>query len=185
MKYFRKIESERLYLSPINVDDYEIYTKWANDKRVMLNLGAYGNLLSANAEKEFLEKLSKEKYNFSIVLNSDELIGSISLMNPDYINQNAELGIFIGEEKNRGKGYGTEAIIAILNFGFNVLNLNNIMLKVYEFNECGIKAYKKAGFKEFGRRHKDFYYNNKYYDSIYMEILRSDFNEKYDNGKIS
>jgi RimJ/RimL family protein N-acetyltransferase len=185
MKYFRKIESERLYLSPINIDDYEIYAKWANDKKVMLNLGAYGNILNAQAEKEFLEKLSREMYNFSIVLNNDELIGSISLMDLNYVNQTATLGLFIGEEEKRGQGYGTEAIKAMLDFGFSVLNLNNIMLTVFEFNECGIKAYKKAGFKEFGRRHNDFYYNNRYYDTIFMEILRSDFYGNNDNGKVS
>lgn len=35
---------------------------------------------------------------------------------------------------------------------------------------------KKCGFKEFGRRHQAVYINGKYYDKIYMEILKDNFN---------
>lgn len=54
------------------------------------------------------------------------------------------------------------------------------MIKVVESNEAAIKAYKKAGFKEFGRRKKSFYKKGKLHDLVYMEILRDDYfaNEK-------
>ena len=55
------------------------------------------------------------------------------------------------------------------------LNLNNIMLQVYSFNKRAIKSYKKAGFKEFGRRHNVITIKNKLYDEIYMEILKEDY----------
>lgn len=67
----------------------------------------------------------------------------------------------------------------LVKYGFEYLNLNNIMLKVYSFNERAIKCYKKVGFKEFGRRHKTIPIKNVWYDDIYMEILREDyFNNK-------
>jgi len=49
------------------------------------------------------------------------------------------------------------------------------MLNVYSFNKPGISAYEKLGFKVFGKRTNAFIMNNKYYDTIYMEILQRDF----------
>ena len=175
MKYFKKIQGERLYMSPINPDDYEIYTKWMNDPKVVNGLGGYGKVYALLKEKECLEKMIKSGQNYAIVLNEgDELLGNISLMDVDSRERTAELGIFIGEEKNRGKGYGTEAIKIFLEYGFNTLNLQNIMLKVNSNNKSAIKSYEKVGFKVFGRRTKSVYENGKYYDTIYMEVLRED-----------
>ncbi len=77
MKYFKVIVGERLYLSPINIEDVEKYTEWLNDLNVTINLSFSPYIFSLEREKEALEKLSKEGYNFSIVsLSKDELIGS-------------------------------------------------------------------------------------------------------------
>jgi len=92
-----------------------------------------------------------------------------------YINDTCKTGIFIGDEANRGKGYGPEAIELILSFGFRILNLNNIMLHVSSFNLRGVMAYKKIGFKEIGRRTEALKVNNKKYDRVIMEILNRDF----------
>jgi RimJ/RimL family protein N-acetyltransferase len=65
----------------------------------------------------------------------------------------------------------------LIDFGFNYLNLNNIMLKVFAFNERAINCYKKAGFKEIGRRRQAYYLKGKYHDQIFMDIIRSDRHE--------
>ncbi|MDO7205773.1 GNAT family protein [Paraclostridium bifermentans] len=57
----------------------------------------------------------------------------------------------MGDKDNWGNGYGKEALSLLLDFGFNLLNLNNIVLKVYSFNKQAIKCYSKIGFKEAGR----------------------------------
>lgn len=175
--YYKKIKGERVYLSPIDVNDYAIYTKWMNDFETSRFIMQYTNLITEQGEKEYLEGLSKEKHNYAIILEeNDRLIGNVSLIDYDPLNQSAELGIFIGDEENRHKGYGTEAIKLILDYGFKYLNLNNIFLKVYDVNKNAINAYKKIGFKQIGRRHECFYYNGKLYDEIYMEILKNEYN---------
>ncbi len=55
MRYFRKIVGERLYLSPFNADDIEIYTKWAewmNDRTVADHYGGHHNLVSLASAKK-------------------------------------------------------------------------------------------------------------------------------------
>lgn len=177
MKYFPKIKGDRLYLSPMNVNDAGIYTKWLNDKEVIENIGGHSRMITLQEEKEWIIKNSND-YNFAIVLkDKDRLIGNVSLMDVDLIHQTAELGIFIGEKDDRRKGYGKEAIKLILDYGFNTLNLNNIMLKVYAFNENAIKTYKKVGFKTFGVRRQCHYRDGLVYDVVYMDILKNEFNE--------
>ena len=156
MKYFKKIVGERLYLSPMNQEDTEIYTKWMNDRKVTDNLGMSASMCPIEAERNYIQSKKSNDYDFSIVLNDDTLIGNISLMSVDNISGSATLGIFIGEEENSGKGYGTEAIKILLDYGFNVLRLHNIDLHVYDFNKpanmfvctnINVKKFKKLLFK--------------------------------------
>lgn len=185
MKYFKKLVGERIYLSPINIEDAEKYVEWMSDFKITDGLGRSSNLMTIEEEKEWITNNSKSNdYNFAIInLENDKLIGNCGLMNISYKNRIAEVGIFIGDENNRSNGYGAEALRLILDYGFNYLNLNNIMLVVKSFNERAIACYKKVGFKEFGRRRESYFLNGKYYDDISMDILAREFTESYIKNK--
>ncbi len=177
MHYFRKIVGERLYLSPFDADDVEIYTKWAqwmNDRTVADYYGGYHKLVSLASAKTTLDEL--RGYRFAMVLlDGDLLIGHISLHDIDHINRNAFLGIFIGEEEHRNKGYGAEAIRLVLGYAFKTLNLHNIMLSVHADNDAAINCYKKVGFQEAARRREGIFKDGKYIDKMYMDILAREF----------
>jgi len=177
MPYFRKLVGERLYLSPFNIDDETIYTKWAewmNDRTVADFFGGHHNLVSVASAKKTIEEL--KGYRFAMVLlDSDLLIGHISIHDVDHLNRNAFIGIYIGEAQHRSKGYGAEAIRLVLDYGFKTLNLHNIMLSVLADNDAGIACYKKVGFRECGRRCEWVFKDGKYIDKIYMEILEHEF----------
>lgn len=178
MKYFKKLLGDRIYLSPRNSGDYEIFTEWLNDFETTDYLGRSANILTIEAEKEYLEKNNNSQATFAIVtLSEDKLIGTVSLELINSINRCATLGIFIGDKDYRSQGYGTEAIKMILEYGFSYLNLNNIKLDLMSFNERALKCYKKCGFKEYGRRRNCKFVDGKYYDTIEMDILASEFKE--------
>ena len=137
MKYFKKIVGDRLYLSPTSAEDVELFTQWLNDFQTTDYIGRSGYITTTLNEQEYLENRSKKDMaSFCIVtLEEDKLIGTVSLEKVDNINRIATLGIFIGDKEYRSKGYGTEAIRLILDFGFNYMNLNNIDLQVMSFND--------------------------------------------------
>ncbi len=175
MKYFKKLEGERVYISPMNVEDAEIYTKWLNDPEIVKYLSLRNSLVSIYGERSYIEAFSKVEFNLCIVKKeNDELIGNIGLNDIDYKNGTAELGIFIGEQENLGKGYGTEAIKLLTNYAFKELRLHSIYLRTYDINERAQKSYEKCGFKEFGRRHESLYMDGKYHDVIYMELINKE-----------
>ena len=176
MKYFQKLKGERIYLSPVSVEDCEEYTKWMNDHTITDNIGVSRLLYDVEKEKEFLTTALKQEYHFAIVNYDDNvLMGNVSLFNLHPINQTADFGIFIGEEKNRGKGYGTEAGRLVLEYGFNTLNLLNIMLRVFDFNKTALACYEKLGFKKIGVRRQAYFIGGRFHDEVYMDILREEF----------
>ena len=186
MKYFKKLVGERIYLSPLNIDDTEKYVEWLNDFNVTDGTGRSGSIISLESEKESLLKMLNDKNsgNFAIVnLENDNVIGNCSIHHIDVQDRTATVGIFIGDEQNRSKGYGTEALKLLIDYAFNYLNMNNIMLGVKSFNERAINCYKKVGFKEFGRRRQSYYLNGKYYDDVFMDILKEEFTESYIKNK--
>ena len=183
MKHYKKIIEKSIYLSPFSEDDYISFTEWINDYETSKYLDQYSKIFTLEDEKDFVEKTRKDdKVYLSIIkLSNDELIGNISLMNIDHINKTATLGIMIGKNDEREKGYGTEAINLLLDYAFNHLNLNNIMLEVLDTNERARKCYLKCGFKELGVRKQSHYLEGIYHDSIYMQILKEDFKREIQN----
>jgi len=177
MKYFKKIEGKRLYLSPMNMEDVSLYCKWLNDSLVTDGINKTEKVTTLENERIWLEKsVADDNYQFVIVLKeNDTPIGSIAINNIDNLNQKATVGIFIGEINNHNKGYGTEALSLLIGYGFDILNLNNIMLAVFSFNEKAIACYKKVGFKEIGRRRNCKYIRNIRYDEIFMDIIRDEY----------
>ena len=175
MKYFKKLEGEHVYISPMNIEDAETFTRWLNNPEITRYLTIHNSLVSLTGERNYIENFSKEEFHMSIIKKeNDELIGNIALEHLDYKNGTAELGIFIGDEENLGKGYGSEAIKLLTNYGFKELRLHTIYLIVLDINPRAKKAYEKCGFIECGRRHEAMYREGKYIDLIYMELINKE-----------
>ncbi|EOD00457.1 GNAT family N-acetyltransferase [Caldisalinibacter kiritimatiensis] len=178
--YYKKLVGRKCYLSPIDVEDYEKYTEWVNDMEIGVGMIFSASLITETKEKEILERLADSEYNFAIIdKENDKLIGNIGFPKLDKINRVAELGIFIGDKEYWGKGYGVEAIKLLLDFGFSILNLHNIYLKVFEYNKPARRCYKKVGFKEVGRLREAKQIAGKRYDEISMDILATEYDSIY------
>jgi len=181
MKYFKKLTGEKCYLSPINIEDYDLYTKWINDLEIGKYLFFAGQSINKQKEKEVLQDLA-EKHNYAIIdKKNDKLIGNCGFVSIDDRHSKSEVGIFIGDKDYLSKGYGSEALSLLIQYGFDYLNLHNIFLMVYDFNKRAIKSYKKIGFKEVGIRREAMKRNGKYHDIIYMDILPGELNKRYLN----
>lgn len=177
--HFRKIVGEKVYLSPRSVEDAVEYTAMLNDYKISKYLAQFTKTITVEGEKEYLAKNFSDCCDMAIIdKETDKLIGSIGFMHIDNIHRTAELGIFIGHEDYLSHGYGSEAIKLFLDYGFNQLNLNNIMLKAISFNKRALKAYEKCGFNVFGTWPNSHYSEGKYYDLVHMYITKEDFNKK-------
>ncbi|MBZ9637339.1 GNAT family N-acetyltransferase [Clostridium sp. FP1] len=165
------------YLSPVDASETEKVAKWSNDIEVAIRTGDISDMITYQSQRVYLETMTNSHgYAFYIIReDDDEVIGIARLMRVNFINRNAVMGMFIGDGNDRSKGIGSEATNLLLDFGFNALNLKNIMIETYSFNEPAIKACKKCGFKEIGRRRKSIIYGNNEYDEVFMDMLSDEF----------
>jgi len=174
-KYFKKIVGQKVYLSPLSLDDADYFTEWLNDYSVTMTLNSISDVITFEQEKEILQKLSTG-YNFAIIDDQKKkLMGATGLYNVDMINRTAQYGIFIGDKNFWNRGYGTDAIKLVLDFAFNILNLHHVSLQVIDFNKRAIKSYEKAGFKIVGKYSEYKQICGQRFDMVLMEILAQDY----------
>ncbi len=175
------IRGEQVYLRPFERSEAELYRRWRADARPMELAGfpdpAPASL--AEAQKRIEEAVAPERtgeYLFAICLiDGERPIGEASLFRLDFINGNAELGIFIGEPDKWGRGYGTDAVNALVDFGFGQLRLERIGLEVSTTNGRARRAYEKAGFVHEGTVRHDRHERGEYTDGHVMSILRDEW----------
>lgn len=181
-KFIKKLVGEKVYLAPISLEDVEEYTYLVNDLPMAVGLGGpvYCGVVDFEKEKKILENLTNMKYQFSVrKIEDNKLLGNIGFKEVNELHKTALFGIMLANKEEQNKGYGKEAINLLLDFGFSLLNLKNIYLEVFEYNEIAYNVYKKIGFKEVGRRRKAVEIMGKRYDIIMMDILQEEYNSKY------
>lgn len=128
-------------------------------------------------EAEF-DALQAEPDSTSVALiieAEDRPIGDINLFHIDTRNSNAAVGMSIWRAEDRGRGYGSDAMRALLAWAFRQMNLHRVELSVDPSNAAAIAVYRKAGFAEEGRRREAHFSDGAYVDDIMMGILRRDF----------
>ncbi|MEX2534972.1 MAG: GNAT family N-acetyltransferase [Trueperaceae bacterium] len=90
-----------------------------------------------------------DRLTFGVFDECREYIGTIELY--DIRGPRATLGIIIGEKSHWGKGYGPEAMAALLDHAFNMLGLDLVRLSTFEDNPRAQSAFRKVGFAEVRR----------------------------------
>ena len=151
-----------------------LFTAWFNDLEVTRHLTAFPWSLNEKHEKEILEKLTKEHVYGIHTLENDTLIGNTGLHDVDHLHRRCELGILIGEKDCWGKGFGEEAVRLLTRYAFDYLNMRNIMLRVFAFNERAIACYQKVGFKVIGKRRQAIELERQVHDIVFMDLLPGD-----------
>ena len=168
----------KVYLRPLEREDAPRLVPWINDAEVTRTLEVFYRPMNLQTELEFIENIYKSEHDVVLgiaVKQTDALIGATGLHRLDGKNRRASFGIFIGEKAEWGKGYGTEVTTLMTGYAFETLNLNRVWLHVYEYNERGIWAYEKVGFKREGVLRQDRYHEGRYWDTITMAILREEW----------
>ncbi len=107
-------------------------------------------------------------------LAEDKLIGATGLV-PNLVHGDAWVYIVVGDRDYWGKGYGTDAMRSIVQYGFVELNLRRITLGLHSYNPRALKSYEKVGFKMEGKMRGEGLRDGQRYDGFYMGILREEW----------
>ena len=105
-------------------------------------------------------------------------VGHVGLLQIDPHSLRAELAISIGETDAWSRGYGTDAIRAVLRHAFETMGLRRIDLHTDADNARGIRCYEKCGFVREGVMRERRLRYGKPLDMVLMAVLKHEWEER-------
>lgn len=168
------LRDEEITLGPLLPEDLGAVFLWLNDVDAA-RLDLAFRPTDSESFRRWLDQLAQDKTQvlFTVrLLSAPKPIGFVLFKNIHPIHHSAELGLRIGEERLRGKGYGYRATVLALAYAWATLNLHRVHLTTFAHNVRAIACYRRAGFVEEGvMRHASFI-DGKWIDVLMMAALR-------------
>ena len=167
------LTGEKIILRPITAEDTSLIVKWRNTESVRKNF-IFREIFTEEMHTKWMETkvASGEVVQYIIIDRSSDIpVGSVYFRDVDTKKRSAEYGIFIGEERAKGKGIGTETARIFTRFGFEVLGLHRISLRLLAGNLQAEKSYLNAGFAREGIARDMEFIDGEYRDIVFMAKL--------------
>ena len=159
-------------LRPIVYADLDMLIKWKNTEEVYRYLGGGFHPISKDQYGKWLENIVDMTGNarrFIIETIEGVSIGMVGLYSINWLHRTCEIGVFIGEESERGKGYATMACKMIEEYAKNCMNMRKIRLLVVKENEQAVKMWKKLNYLLIGEYSRERFINGHWCDVLIME----------------
>lgn len=145
-----KLDTERLCLRILSEDDVsEKYVSWLNDPDVNKYLEVRQSEQTIQGCIQFIKSCNDDPCSnlFGIFEKENgEHIGNakIGFVNEHY--QRGQISLFIGEKRFWGRGFSTEVVKALTEYGFNRLGLHRLEAGCYEDNLASLRVFLKNGY---------------------------------------
>ena len=153
MKHNYMIQQDELLFRPITESDIENMRQWRNKEGIRQSFIYQEHISIEHQEQWYKNYIENENDIMFIIEYRAKPIGTVALYNIDINKREAEFGrLMIGQVETRGLGIGQIATKTMCEFGFKKLNLDRIILEVFEDNSYAMRAYEKAGFRSVGQR---------------------------------
>jgi RimJ/RimL family protein N-acetyltransferase len=177
MKYARVI-GDLVYLRAFEREDLtDEYLEWVNNTSVIAHIVTTGFPVNRDKLTEFYEANQADNCVLFAVCDKETgtHIGNARLSNIDWIHRSAVYGRLMGHPDFRGKGYGTDALIQLLRFGFHNLGINRIWSAAADANAASLRSNEKVGMTIEGTMRQAVYLKGRFRDAITLSMLREDF----------
>jgi UDP-4-amino-4,6-dideoxy-N-acetyl-beta-L-altrosamine N-acetyltransferase len=162
----------RVCLSSIRPEDSEVLFRWINDPETVRFNAPYKPVHWASHE-DWVRSLGAAPDRHVFVIRVDARpVGVVQLVDIDPIHRSAELTIRIGEDVDRGRGTGTEALRLAVGFAWRDLNLHRVWARVFATNARAIRAFQKAGFVDEGTLREAAHIGGRYVDVRVFGMVR-------------
>ncbi|WP_096154418.1 MULTISPECIES: GNAT family N-acetyltransferase [Bacillus] len=180
MDKFPILETERLILREVTPEDATDMFEYLSDKEVVTSMGLepYKSAIDVLVEEiNWYKSIVEEGTGIRWVItkkDSNVVIGSCGFLNMSRKHHRAEIGFELNKEY-WGQGIASEAVEAVIHYGYKNLNLERIEAIVDPPNLLSQKLMEKQGFRKEGllRRYE---YNFGKFNDVYMySLIRQDY----------
>ena len=128
---------------------------------------------------DHLRASGSKRYPLAVETFDGEHIGNCTFYDINETSGEAQLGIMIGDRNFWDKGYGTDAVITLVNHIFLNTNLRRIYLKTLDWNLRAQKCFENSGFTTCGQL------NRNGHNFLIMELKREHWAKKHDWSEVN
>lgn len=139
-----------------------------------LNLGLSDEKATGWFE-EIQELQGNRHIRLGVFKNDGTVMGDVALQDIDRVNRKCSVGLGMSKIEYRGKGYGSQAVMLMLNYGFRYLGMERITANTLDVNIKAQRLLDKCGFVLEGRERKSVYFNSEMHDRLNYAILKEEF----------
>ncbi|MBI2385549.1 MAG: GNAT family N-acetyltransferase [Elusimicrobia bacterium] len=179
-----QLTTDRLILTAHASSDAEKMNRWENDAE-LLDLSDDQpddrESESLEATRANIERAMRAPADAGIIRyairkrDSGEFIGYGIIAHVDRYNRRCRLSVVIGEKREWGKGFASEALRAAIDYSFTTLGMNRIGAEIYAVNERSIRLFERLGFKREGAVRESVLKNGVFVDEYVYGLLRREW----------
>ena len=171
------IKGKKVLLRAIEPEDLTFLTDLQNSGDIEEMCGSWDFPLSLERETRWYQNIKVNSDMRLIIecIGSGQTIGTIYLNNIDWKNRKAFIGIKTIPGSTRGKGYGLDAIMTLLRYAFDELQMHRIESLIVDYNSISLHYLDKFGLKPEGVCRECFFSRGKYHNKIYIGVLETDY----------
>ena len=176
---FEVLTTKRLLLRKITPEGFKYIFEHYSEEEIKKQLGL-------TTEEEFIREREKNKggyltydrsiIQFKLVLKeTHEVIGSCGYHNWYSAHNKAELGYTLTSDENKRKGYMSEAVDTVLEYGFASMNLNRIEACIGPGNIASLSLIRKYGFTQEGYLRQHYIRDGEIQDTLIFSLLKEEY----------
>ncbi len=169
-----------ILLRAMEPEDMEMLRQMTNDPEIEHMVGGWSFPISKQEQMRWYERVFSDKNNLRFIIemiDSKEAIGLVNLVDIDWKNRSAFHGIRITSTAPKGKGIGTDAVMALMRYAFEELQFVRLDGSWVEHNEPSLALYKKCGWAVEGIKEKAKFSRGQYYKVLIGGILAESYYE--------
>lgn len=173
----------RINLRALEPEDIDLLYTWENDRSIWLlsnTIVPFSRyILTKYIESAHLDIYQTHQLRLMIEVISDDdtkkTVGAVDLFDFEPFHQRAGIGILIGSDKERKKGYAGAALNEIIEYTFSIMQLKQLYCNIEADNYVSLNLFKSHGFQEVGVKKKWIKTSSGFKDEILLQLI----NEKY------
>lgn len=172
------IEGKRIYLRRMICEDMPFYREMLNDPKIAEKVVGHSEPVTIEQQLQWFERVKDDENNqrLTIVLkDSDVPVGMVTLTSIDRYNCSATHGIKLHSDCPKGEGIGTDAVMTLMEYAFEILNLHRLNGGCIDNNIESQKLYDKCGWTVEGIKKEAIFRDGYYHDMQVTGILKSDY----------
>ena len=166
------IIGEKIILRAVEQDDLPVLKDLMNDPEIESEVVGWSFPLSSQEHNGWFNSLKNDEKTLRCIIatKANVAIGTCVLSNIEWKNGNGRVHIKI-LKSHHGKGFGKDAINALVNYGFKQLGLKCIWATALEDNIASVTMFERCGFKREGVMRGRVYKNGRRQNEVMLSIL--------------